>query len=56
MGDKEIETAIAIINGSLDRIELDNTSDVIEKSDVLSILNDIKKSLTNPQPHDTRTS
>jgi len=42
---KKLKLIEASINGSLDGIEFDNNSDVIEKSFVIDMLNDLKKLL-----------
>jgi hypothetical protein len=42
---KKLKLIEASINGSLDGIEFDNNSDVIEKSFVIDMLNELKKSL-----------
>jgi hypothetical protein len=42
---KKLKLIEASINGSLDGIEFDNNSDVIEKSFVVDMLNDLKKLL-----------
>jgi hypothetical protein len=44
---KKIGKAKAVINGSLDGLELDNTLDVIEKSTVISILRNLITILEN---------
>ncbi len=48
---KKLKLIEASINGSLDGIEFDNNSDVIEKSFVIDMLNDLKK-LLNKQDHE----
>jgi len=40
---KKIARINSLVCGSLDGLELDNTSEVIEKSIVIELLNDIKK-------------
>ena len=42
---KKLKLIEASINGSLDGIEFDNNSDVIEKSFVIDMLNDLKRLL-----------
>lgn len=39
----------ASLNGSLDGLELDNTDDVIEKSTVIEMINDLKMLVTEAQ-------
>lgn len=54
---KELKLIRASLNGSLDGLELDNTSDVIEKSSVILMINELKELVdkaielaTLPQP------